>query len=317
MLEIFFCNVGDGDSILLREMRSGTAVYNVLVDCGRPFLEPKQGSLRKEAIYYLKARGVTHIDRMYLSHLHIDHIGGAQRILNEINTDRLLSLYLPPNDAGWVMPPFDSVDKTKNGLVQLLNVFHDVTRTAALRGCACEPVRPGMEILTDRLSVETILPREPVISLQARVFDALYQGGPVDGDEWFQAAKQRNESSVMLRFTYAGRSVLLTGDRFAADWENEAPLHCDVLKLPHHGDEKSMTAPLLNSMMPHYMVISCQNDPTDKKDRPNAGIVSLLQSTGGQVLCTENKPLPTKKAATYNGICITIEEDGTISCSTE
>ncbi|MBQ4362970.1 MAG: hypothetical protein II782_03090, partial [Oscillospiraceae bacterium] len=47
-----------------------------------------------------------------------------------------------------------------------------------------------------------------------------------------------------------------TGDRFAADWENEAPLHCDVLKLPHHGDEKSMTAPLLNSMMPHYMVIS-------------------------------------------------------------
>lgn len=317
MLEIFFCNVGDGDAVLLREMRTGAPDYTVLVDCGRPFLEPKQGSLRKEAIYFLKARGVKRIDRMYLTHLHIDHIGGAQRILNEIETDRLLALYLPPEDARWITPPFDSVDKTKNGLIQLLNIFRDVTRTAASRWCICQRVCSGTEMLTSRLSVEAILPQEPVISLQTKVFDALYRGEPVDGDDWFRSAKQRNVSSVMLRFTYAGRSVLLTGDRFASDWENDTPLPCDVLKLPHHGDRKSMTEPLLRTLKPRFAVISCQSDPADIKDRPNAGIVSLLQGAVEQVFCTENKPLPTMDASTHNGVCITIEEDGTISCRTE
>ena len=116
MLEIFFCNVGDGDAILLRERREAAKDFTVLVDAGRPFVEPAQGSFRKEAIYFLKAQGVDHIDRMYLTHLHIDHIGGAQRILKAIPTERLYALYLPPADAGWITPSFTSVEKTENGV---------------------------------------------------------------------------------------------------------------------------------------------------------------------------------------------------------
>ena len=317
MLEIFFCNVGDGDAILIREQRPGRPDYTVLADCGRPFLEPAQGSFRKEAICFLKARGVKRIDRMYLTHLHIDHIGGAQRILNAIGTDRLEALYLPPEDAGWIEPPFDSVDKTKNGLVHLLNIFRDATQTAADRGCACERVRAGTERLTDRLSVETILPKGSVVSLQTRVFDALYRGEPVDGDAWFSASKQRNVSSLMLRFTYAGRSVLITGDRYADDWEDEPTGPCDVLKLPHHGDTKSMTEKLLGKLSPQFAVISCESDPRSGKDRPNADVVRMLQSKVPHVLCTENRSLPTLAASTHNGIRFTIGDDGAIACETE
>lgn len=317
MLEIFFCNVGDGDAILLRERRENAPDYTVLVDTGRPFLEPKQGSFRKEAIYFLKARGVDRIDRMYLTHLHIDHIGGAQRVLNAIDTERLLALYLPPEHAAWIMPLFASVDKTTNGLIQMLNLFREITETAASRGCLCERVRGGTEALTDRLSVETILPREPVIVLQTKVFDAMYRGEPIDGDERFHAAKQRNVSSVMLRFTYAGRSVLLTGDRYAADFEDLVSAPCDVLKLPHHGDPKSMTEKLLRTLSPKIAVISCQSDPLGGKDRPNAQVVSLLQAAVPTVLCTENRQLSTMEAATHNGIRITIGDDGAIACETE
>ena len=56
MLEVFFCNVGDGDAVLLRERSAGAKDFVVLVDAGRPFVEPAQGSFRKEAIYFLKAR---------------------------------------------------------------------------------------------------------------------------------------------------------------------------------------------------------------------------------------------------------------------
>ena len=317
MLEVFFCNVGDGDAVLLREHRSGQAPYTVLVDAGRPYLEPQHESLRKEAIYYLKDRGVGHLDRMYLSHLHIDHIGGAMRILREIPTDRLSALLFPPKDAQWIAPSFDSTDKPSNGLKHLLNIYRDLTEEAEARGTVLEPVSNGTTALTDRLSVSAILPKKTVIERQTRVCGALYRGEPVNGNELFRASKERNVASVMLRFTYAGRSILLTGDRYAADFEDRETEPCDVLKLPHHGDPKSMTEPLLKALSPHIAVISCQNDTAAKKDRPNAGIVAMLQNTANEVVCTENKPLPTLAPSTHNGVCITIGDDGAIVCKTE
>ena len=317
MLEVFFCNVGDGDAVLVRERRENAADFNVLVDAGRPFVEPAQGSFRKEAIYYLKARGVDHLDRMYLTHLHIDHVGGALRILNEIPTARLDALYLPPADAGWVSPSFVSVDKTANGLRHMLNIFRDVAACADAAGCAAERVSPGTTELTERLSVEAILPKREIADRQKRVFDALYHGEPVDADKAFAAAKQRNLSSLMLRFSYAGRSVLITGDRYASDWEDEPIGPCDVLKLPHHGDPKSVTERLLDRLKPEYAIISCQSDPRGGKDRPNAQVAAMLQRTVPYVLCTENRPLPTLPASTHNGIRITFGVDGSIACETE
>lgn len=317
MLEIFFCNVGDGDAVLLREHRKGSAPYTVLVDAGRPYLEPQNGSLRKEAIYYLKDRGVESIDRMMLSHLHIDHIGGALRIVNAIPTERVQALRFPPEDAQWISPSFVSVDKTANGLMHLLNIFRDLTEAAKARGAALECLRGGRERLTENLSVTAILPRQEVIERQERVFDALYRNEPVDPTERFKASKERNVSSVMLRFEYAGRSILLTGDRYAADFEDLPLEPCDVLKLPHHGDPKSMTEPLLKKLSPSVAVISCQSDASAKKDRPNAGIVAMLQNSVPQVFCTENKPLPTLPPSTHNGVCITIGDDGEIACKTE
>lgn len=317
MLEVFFCNVGDGDAVLLREHRSGQAPYTVLVDAGRPYLEPQHGSLRKEAIYYLKDRGVAHIDRMYLSHLHIDHIGGAMRIIRAIPTDRVLALRFPPTDAEWIMPSFTSLEKPKNGLMHMLNIYRDLTEAAKESGAALETAKHGTTALTDRLSVTTILPKQAVIERQTRVFDALYRKEPVDPNDWYRASKERNVSSVMLRFSYAGCSVLLTGDRYAADFEDLPLEPCDVLKLPHHGDPKSMTGALLKKLAPSVAVISCQNDPAAKKDRPNAGIVAMLQSAVPHVFCTENKPLPTLAPSTHNGICITIGDDGSIACRTE
>ena len=313
MLEVFFCNVGDGDAVLLTERRTGRPDYTVLVDAGRPFLEPKEGSLRKEAIYYLKARGVKHIDRMYLTHLHIDHIGGAQRILNAIETDRLYAVYLPPKDAEWLSPSFASSDKTQNGIRHMLNIFRDVTETAGATGCETRTVSEGTERLTGRLSVTAILAKREILNRQTRVFDALYRNEAVDADESYKAAKQRNLSSLMLRFDYAGRSVLITGDRYADDWEDEPVGPVDVLKLPHHGDPKSMTPTLLNRLRPQIAVISCQNDPAARKDRPNAGIIELLQSSVPDVMCTENKPLPTCPASTHNGVRIEIGDDGAIA----
>ena len=317
MLEVFFCNVGDGDAILLTEHLPDGTDYHVMVDTGRPCLDSAEGSLRKEAVYYLIRRNVRRLDRMILTHLHIDHTGGASRIVRTVPTGGLYALYLPPAGAGLIMPSFRSTVKTVNNLVQQLNLFRELIGTAEETGCEAFRVRAGTEQLTKRLSVTAYLPRKEIRERQREVFDSLYLGKDTEPDTCYRAAKERNVSSLMLRFEYAGRSILLTGDRYASDWENEEIPQSDIVKLPHHGDPKSMTEPLIRKLAPQYAVISCQNDPGGNKDRPNAEIVSMLQRNVPHILCTENRSLPTLDASTHNGILFRIGTNGSICCSME
>ncbi len=317
MLEVFFCNVGDGDAVLLREFREDGTKFSVLVDAGRPYVESREGSLRKDAVEYLLERQVDHLDRMILTHPHIDHVGGAQRVLRAIPTDRLQMLTVPPEDAGSVIRSFTSTSKPGNGLRQMLNILRELTEEARARGTAVETIPPGEQALTDRLNMTVYYPRSEVIDRQRQVFDTLYRGGTVEEALCTRVAKERNLSSLMLRFTYAGRSVLLTGDRYAADWEGEDMPPCDILKLPHHGDKKSMTATLLDKLSPWCAVVSCENDPNARKERPSEEIVALVQEKTPLVLCTENRPMAVMEAETYNGIRFDIRADGSVACHEE
>ena len=317
MLEVFFCNVGDGDAVLLTEHLPCGREFNVMVDAGRPCLEPAEGSLRKEAVYYLLERNVRHLDLMILTHLHIDHMGGVPRVLRTVPTDRLCVLTAPPRNAGTVMPSFRSTEKKVNGLIQALNLYREMTVEAESLGCRVETAVSGTVSLTDALSVTTFLPSQELAARQKKLFDALYLQNGADHDECYRVASERNCSSLMNLFSYAGRKILLTGDRYASDWEDVPVPACDILKLPHHGDPKSMTEPLIRKLAPQYAVISCQNDPNAKKDRPNADIVSMMRKYVPHILCTENKSLPGMPAATHNGILFRIGENGDVCCSVE
>ena len=317
MLEVFFCNVGDGDAVLLRERRPEGDACTVLVDAGRPYVESREGSLRKDALEYLLDRQVMHLDRLILTHPHIDHVGGALRIVRAIRVDRLEMLTVPPPDARWVLRSFTDTRKPPNGLRQMLNVLRELSDAARERGTAVEVIEPGDQALTDRLTMTVHYPRAEILDRQRRVFDALYAGEPVPEALCTQVAKERNLSSLMLRFSYGGRSVLLTGDRYAADWEDEDVLPCDILKLPHHGDRKSMTEPLLKKLSPWCAVISCENDPTARKERPSEEITSLLRRQLPLVLCTENRPMAMLEGSTGNGIRFDIQPDGAVACHEE
>ena len=317
MLEVFFCNVGDGDAVLLREKREDGSAYTVLVDAGRPYVEAREGSLRKDALEYLLDRQVTHLDQLILTHPHIDHVGGAQRIVRTIRVDRLQMLTLPPQDARFVLRSFSTTKKPPNGLKQMLNILRELTEAARERGTAVETIRPGEHALTGWLTMTVYYPRAEVVDRQRQVFDALYHGEQVEEGLCTQVAKERNLSSLMLRFGYGGRSVLLTGDRYAADWEGEDIPPCDILKLPHHGDRKSMTEALLKKLSPWCAVISCENDPNARKERPSEEIMAMLLKHLSLVLCTENRPMAAMDGGTANGIRFDIQTDGAVACHEE
>lgn len=312
MLKLDFINVGDGDAILIRETRPGIEDYVMLIDCGRPHVEFVKGSLRRPALNYLMEEKIDHIDLMLLTHLHFDHIGGALAVLRHIPPRRLVTLYLPPANAGWITPAALK-EKTVVGLCDALNMFRDIVSAARAQGCRCEEAAAGTEALTDALTMRLSLPDAALAERQRRMYDALYLHESPSDEEIYAVSKERNCSSLIARLEYAGRSVLFTGDSYASYWEESGQPSCDILKLPHHGDARSMTQALLDSLSPSYAVVSCQNDPNAKKERPAAFVVEMLQGRVA-ILCTENRDIPACPAATRRAVRFTIGEDGAIAC---
>jgi competence protein ComEC len=71
----------------------------------------------------------------------------------------------------------------------------------------------------------------------------------------------QDDSSMVLRLSYEGRSVLLVGDihrrtELAITDAAHGQLHADLLKVPHHGSNTSSSDELLDAVRPEYAVIS-------------------------------------------------------------
>lgn len=93
-----------------------------------------------------------------------------------------------------------------------------------------------------------------------------------------------NHSSLVLRLTYGGRRVVLSGDAEALEWETicdsvgEDNLGCDILKAAHHGRESGYSMRATNAMDPSFVICSVGKKPsTDASDeyaRHGASVLS-------------------------------------------
>ncbi|MEM1063850.1 MAG: MBL fold metallo-hydrolase, partial [Planctomycetota bacterium] len=84
------------------------------------------------------------------------------------------------------------------------------------------------------------------------------------GEEESSAEDRRevadNETSLVLAVTYAGRTVVLTGDiegePLTEMLGRTGPLDCEVLAAPHHGSPNVETGPMLAAYSPRIVVVS-------------------------------------------------------------
>jgi competence protein ComEC len=75
----------------------------------------------------------------------------------------------------------------------------------------------------------------------------------------FDESLPANESSTVLRLSYAGYSILLTGDiedRTQQALLQRGDLHADVLLLPHHGSMRSNSADFFRAVDPSLAIRS-------------------------------------------------------------
>ena len=300
MLALDFINVGNGDSILVRELEGARLKFAMLVDCGHDALmrddHPPVKDPRSCRIYagdFLRGQGVIHLDVLLITHFHRDHIGGLARVLESVTVGELITPYMPPAGAGPLDPDGDNgLPKAARNLLRCVDMYarplreypDRIAAVTELKGDRTEHLQ-----LTDELSMDILFGEPALYPRQKAVYDAAFRGER-SGYDLVHWAKFMNVSSLRQRLYYHGREIVLGGDAYAHMWETETATPCDILKVPHHASLSSTTRKLLTMLRPKTAVVCVAAGRPD--ERPHPYIVSLLQEFTEDLHFTDAVEIP-------------------------
>lgn len=262
---ITFLDVGQGDATLIEgpggfvALVDGGGRYDGSFDTGARIVEP-----------VLRARGITALDLVVLSHPHPDHMNGLFRILRRF---AIGALWQNGDDGG--------------------NPAHaELLSLAAERGV---PTPIPTAIARGDLDVEAISPR----------FDGAIAVPP---------GLEANDASLVVRVSYGGRQVLLTGD-IGDDGEEQLlvgrkqglALRSDVVKVPHHGSRYASSGRLLDVLRPSLAVVSAGR--FNRFGLPNAETLGRYISRGIEMRRTDRDGAVTVIVDRAGGIRVACARD--------
>ncbi len=300
MLALDFINVGNGDSILIRELEGGKQKFAMMVDFGHDNLvrddHPGELDPRSQRIYagdFLREIGVEHLDLALATHFHRDHIGGLRRVLEAVTVGEMMATYFPPEDAPRLFPYEDmTFPKAGRSLINCLELYAGAFRANPGR-VEKKTLLPGdAQVtlhLTDDLKMDILFGEPALYPRQRAVYDAVYAGerNAYDLLHW---GKAMNISSLRQRLYYHGKEIVLGGDAYAHVWETPSMTPCDILKIPHHASFDSTSRKMLELLQPKTAVVTVAARRPD--ERPHPYVVSLIQEYVPEVHYTDAVEIP-------------------------
>ncbi len=215
-MRLAFLDVGQGDCIWI-ENDNG---HHYLIDCGSTS-KSKVGTYT--LIPFLKYKGVSQIDMIFVTHLDEDHISGIRELLENEEGIKikqlLLSSQIPQNESFEVFMEQCRKEKIPVSFVK--------------QGDCCIDNQLSFEVL---YPAETDIPQNAndsslIIKMEYGNFHALFTGD----------AQASGEIKIIESLK---------------DWQ------CHVFKVTHHGSAYSNTEQLLETIKPQMSVISCGENNT-------------------------------------------------------
>lgn len=235
---VSFIDVGKGDCILLQADESAA-----LVDTG-------YDATADDVLSYLKARNVSHLDWVVLTHYDRDHVEGLRAIGKAIDIGKVY------------LPGYEGSDKNYQTALSAINDL--------------------------KLSAQQVT-EEQHLKLGSNDFSIFPSNVKyVPGTKGKEG--NDNDVSLVATLTGDGMSYLFAGDleeEGIAEYLKGERGQFDVLKMPHHGRKASNTSEFLESVKPHIAIITDSIDsPADKKTLKKldaAGADVYCASTSGTV----------------------------------
>ncbi len=214
-LSIYMLDVGQGDCILVKYEDSV-----ILIDGGGDMDIKGENVGIKVVLPLLMDMGIMHIDTVFVTHLHFDHVKGILEIMNYVDIDRIIlpSVYL-------------DIEKEANEL------YGQLLKEAEREDIEIIYVSKGQMMTKDRLSFQILYPYK----------EQDYQ-------------ENENHNSLVMKLIYGEFSMLFTGDIEEEDERiltgSGVNLRSDIIKVPHHGSNSSSTDSFLESVNPRTGLIS-------------------------------------------------------------
>jgi competence protein ComEC len=285
--QIVMCDVGQGDSLLVR---SGSASA-VVVDVG-PHEPAESGGRSGDAGACLTRLGVTKVDLLVLTHFHADHVGGLAGLLVGRDVERVLVSALPqPSDGA-----------------------HSVSSLLAAAGIAVEVPQTGLSgtvgggsdgwavdwtvVRADGALARPAVPPAPTASTDSDPDSSPHPGAGAACCSTDGLTGDPNDASVALSITSTGPggkvSLLALGD-LEEDGQNallqalrqaRSPLldGVDVVKIAHHGSA-SQSSGLAQALHPRLALIGVGARNT--YGHPTQEALTLYEEHGATILRTD------------------------------
>jgi len=192
---------------------------NVMIDAGR---------LGTGLVDKLAALGVTHLDRVFITHVHRDHIWGLYDILDS-------SITIGTVYANW---PLSQICTTNDGCVP-----QEIANMQSALAAA------GVTVVS--------YAQNDSFGLSGATLDVLYR---YDGVNTPVGETKINDTSAVMRLTAHGHTVLFSGDLrdkiggyLAA---NAANLASDIMVIPHHGANTAAPNAYFDAVNPSLAIVS-------------------------------------------------------------
>jgi len=251
-----FVDVGQGDCLHIRTQDG----RNYLMDGGGKF----DYNVGKNILApYLLKNGVSRLDGVFVSHLHMDHFKGLAELA-------------ACNDVG----PVYVYDGYRVNEEAVLSPFWDNPFAAADEGE--EDFLTGSDSCFSHEDIRYLAAGDVVLMGKYSRAETLYPIRLAENEyEWIlDNGMDENRTSLIVRFETEGVSVLMTGD-VSQDGEMAAlsisDLDCDILKIGHHGSKTSTSEALLEGTNPEMAVIQVGKNSFG---HPTSEVLEKLEFSG-------------------------------------
>jgi competence protein ComEC len=245
-LRVTFLDIGQGDCALIQTADD----QNILVDCGTMTFTYNSGE--RTIAPYLRRNGISKIDLLIITHLHSDHIGGINYLLQNFKIGKILE------SGQRIRTQFT---KTMDSLI-------------ACNGITREKIRSG-DLINDlnNLRLYFLFPTNDFVDAAGNTI-----------------GNNLNNGSVTFILKYKDTRFFFGGDiekeaeKFLNDTYSDF-LRTDILKVAHHGSNTSTTILFIIKNKPEYAIISC--GMFNKFNHPSDIVLNRLENMGVKTYRTD------------------------------